>query len=430
LRELEHRYSDTIVVIGVESGKFTAERVTERVRDAALRLGNTHPIVNDRQLRIWRGYAVNAWPTLVVVDPDGRVLGSHAGEFTTGMLVPLIDQLIATYEEAGTLQRRSTPLTPDAPMIAPGVLRYPTKVAVSADRIAIADTGHHRVLVGRLDPDGTRAHIERVVGSGAAGFTDGPDGSFNAPHGLAFDGDVLYVADAENHAVRAVELETGAIRTIAGTGHQLRTTADKRAGALSSPWDIALAGGTLYIAMAGIHQLWALDLPGGVPRVHSGSGAEALADGPQLSAVLAQPMGLAATGDRLFFADSESSAIRWSDVAPTGSVGTIVGTGLFDFGDRDGVAEQVRLQHPQGIALHRPTGRLLVADSYNDALKWVDPVTRRVETWVRGFHEPAGVACGERHAYVADTNAHRIAVVEYESGVVAELELPGLGTRD
>jgi len=426
LRELEHQYPDAIAVVGVQSGKFHAERVTSRIRDAAQRLGTAHPIVNDWQFRVWRGYAVNAWPTLVVIDPEGRVLGSHAGEFTSAMLAPLLDRLIAAETQAGRLARRPTSFAVDAPTIAPRVLCYPDKVAVQGDRIAIADTGHHRVLVGRLDTDGTHARIERVVGSGTPGFADGVSGSFNAPHGMAFDGDVLYVADTENHAVRAVELGTGAIRTIAGTGHQLRTAADKRAGALSSPWDLALVGGTLYIAMAGVHQLWSVDLPGGVPQVQSGNGAEALTDGPHLSAALAQPMGITATGERLYFTDAESSAVRWSDIIPAGSVGTIVGTGLFDFGDRDGAGDEVLLQHAQGIAIHEPTGRLLIADTYNDALKWVHPITRRAESWVRGLHEPGGVACGERHAYVADTNAHRIAVVEYEREDVRELEIEGV----
>lgn len=423
LRDLEHRYANAVAIVGVDSGKFPAERVTPHIRDAALRLGNTHPIANDRQFRIWRSYAVNAWPTLVVVDPEARVLGTHAGEFTVEMLAPLLDQLIAAYRESGTLDTRTISFTPDAPTVAPGELRYPGKVTVHGDRIAIADTGHHRVLIGRLNASGVRAHIERVAGTGMPGFVDGVAGSFDAPQGMAFDGDVLYVADTENHAVRAVELRTGAIRTVAGTGHQLRTMADKRAGALSSPWDLALVGRTLYIAMAGVHQLWSLDLPGGVPQVQSGSGAEALQDGPHLSAALAQPMGITATGERLYFADAESSAVRWSDIAPAGSVGTIVGTGLFDFGDRDGVGDDVRLQHVQGIAMHEPTGRLLIADSYNSALKWVHPVTRHAESWVRDLHEPAGVSCGPRHAYVADTNAHRIVAVEYESGEVVEVTL-------
>jgi sugar lactone lactonase YvrE len=302
------------------------------------------------------------------------------------------------------------------------VLRYPGKVAVDGDRIAIADTGHHRVIVARLAPDGMHATIERIVGRGTRGFADGVDGAFDSPQGLAFGGDVLYVADAENHAIRAVELATGAIRTIAGTGRQLRTREDMRAGAMSSPWDVTLVGGTLFIAMAGIHQLWSLDLATRTTRVHAGSFREDLADGPNTAAALAQPMGITTDGARLYFADAESSAIRTSDVSSSGRVTTLVGTGLFDFGDRDGVGDAVLLQHAQGLARH-PDGRLLIADSYNDALKWLDPATRAVTTWMHGFHEPGGVACGARHAYVADTNAHRIVAVEYGTGEMIELLL-------
>jgi hypothetical protein len=133
-------------------------------------------------------------------------------------------------------------------------------------------------------------------------------------------------------------------------------------------------------------------------------------------------MGIASGGGRLYFVDAESSAVRWAHADRSGRVGTIVGTGLFDFGDKDGVADDVRMQHQQGLALHED-GRLLVADSYNDALKWVDPTTRRAETWLRGFAEPSGVAIANGLAYVADTNAHRIAVAALAGGEVEELEL-------
>jgi DNA-binding beta-propeller fold protein YncE len=133
-------------------------------------------------------------------------------------------------------------------------------------------------------------------------------------------------------------------------------------------------------------------------------------------------LGICAAGDVLYFADSESSAVRVADRDPHGGVRTIVGTGLFDFGDVDGVGDEVRMQHQQGIAL-APGGRLLVCDSYNDALKWVDPTSRRAESWVRGFEEPSGLAIGEHAIYVADTNAHRIAVVHPQTGEVRSLEI-------
>lgn len=420
MRELEERYAAELVIIGVHSGKYHAERVTGRIRDASLRLGVVHPIVNDRQFRIWRSYAVTAWPTLVVIDPMGRVVGSHAGEFTTAMLVPFIDKLIDAGRVAGTLDLRPVHFAPDQPAIAPGMLSYPGNVTVEGDRIAISDSGHHRVLVGSLAADGTRMVVDRVTGTGTAGFENGPTPSFNSPQGLAFSGETLYVADAANHAIRAIDLDTGDTTTVAGTGRQLRSRADREARSLSSPWDVSIVGSTLFIAMAGAHQLWALDLKTKNLRVHSGNGGEDIRDGDHQEALLAQPMAVFASAQKLYFADSESSAVRWADVAEDGGVKTVTGTGLFDFGDADGVGDEVLMQHQQGVALHAD-GRILVADSYNDALKWLDPETRSATTWVRGLNEPGGVACGKRHAYVADTNAHRIATVNYETGLLGDL---------
>ena len=422
MRELEQQFPHELAVVGVHSGKFIAERDTERIRHASRRLGVGHPVVNDRQFRVWRSYAVRAWPTIVVLDARGYVTGMHAGEFTADSLAPAIERLIAT---AGDTLKRTPSPHPTVDVPGPSAPReqlyYPGNVALNGKRIAIADSGRHRVLVGALDDSGLRATISTSYGD-ERGYRDGARPQFDSPHGLAFAGDTLYVADAENHAVRAIDLSRGEVRTLAGTGDQLRTRADLTAGALSSPWDVAVIGNTLFVAMAGNHRLYSIDLRDGTLRHHAGSGAEEIEDGPLLDAALAQPMGICAAGDRLYFADSESSAIRWADSHRSGRVGTIVGTGLFDFGDVDGEGDAVRLQHPQGIASHA-SGRLLVADSYNDSLKWVDPATWRAERWIGGLHEPGGLAIGETKIYVADTNAHRIAVVDEQSGEVATLEL-------
>jgi len=430
LRELEQRFPRELVVIGVHSGKFIAERETARIRAAARRLGATHPIVNDRQFRVWRNFAVRAWPTLAVIDPDGYVLGLHAGEFTASALVPLIERLVARGESTGTLRRGASPFEPGEPASRstdadPHALRYPGKVALGSDgRIAIADSGNHRVLVGSLGTDGRSMRVRHVLGGPEAGNRDGASGEarFASPQGLAFHRDALYVADAENHLVRAIDVASGAVRTVAGTGRQLRTAADLRDGALSSPWDLAVADDALFVAMAGVHQLWKIGLATGEARPHAGARGENLMDGPLLEALLAQPMGLTTDGRDLYFADAESSAIRRASVDVGGSVSTLVGTGLFEFGDRDGAGDAVRLEHPQGVALH-PSGRLLVADSYNDALKWVDRDTREATTWRRGFSEPAGLAIGRGVVYVADTNAHRVAVVDEATGEVVTLAI-------
>ena len=322
----------------------------------------------------------------------------------------------------GALREGPMHFPAEASSATPGELAFPGKVTVDGDRVAIADSGHHRVLVGRLDQDGGRMRVERVVGVGEAGFADGSHSAFRYPQGLAFSGDVLYVADAGNHAVRAIDLASGSVRTIAGNGSQLRSARDLAAGALSSPWDLALAGDALHVAMAGNHQLWSIDLRQGTVAHRTGSGAEELHDGSHDTAALAQTMGLAVAEDRLLAADAESSAVREVDLDPSGGVRTIVGTGLFDFGDVDGVGDAARLQHPQGIAV-APDGRVIVCDSYNDSLRWLDRAERRVTTWVRGLHEPGGVAIGARGAYVADTNAHRLVVAEWGSATVRSVTI-------
>ncbi len=421
LRELELKYPNELVVIGVESGKYHAERVTSRIKDASLRLDSAHPVVNDRQFRTWRSYAVSAWPTLVAIDPAGYVVGSHAGEFTAEALSTFIDGQIATAREKGTLNEQPIHFSPDAPTIEPGRLRYPGKIIIEGDRIAIADSGNHCVIIGKLDASGMHMTVETTAGDGEPGFRDGVDGRMHSPQGMAFAGEMLYVADTENHSIRSIDAKSGEIRTVAGTGSQLRTRADQKAGALSSPWDVVLHGEILFIAMAGTHQLWAFDTRSKELRVHSGMGGEDIRDDTHQDALLAQPMGITVSGDNLYFADSESSAIRRADVSADGSVRTIVGTGLFDFGDVDGTGDDVRLQHPQGAAMF---GReIIVADSYNDALKVVDPETRTSKTWLSGLHEPEGVACTGTHVYIADTNAHRIVVVDRETKALAELTL-------
>lgn len=413
LRELESTFGDAIAVVGVHSGKFAAERVTANIRDASIRLDAIHPTINDRQFRIWRSYAVKAWPTLVAIDPRGYVVGMRAGEFAARELHPFIRGVLDASRDRGDAAAIPLEHSADAPTHSPSRLAYPGKVAVEGRRIAIADSGNRRVLIGTLDSGGARAHIDRAIGG---------DAGFQNPQGICFGVDSLYVADAGSHTVRSISLATGETRTLAGTGAQRRTEADAEAGALSSPWDVALRGDTLFIAMAGTHQLWTHRL--GAPGAHvlSGSGAEELHDASHADAALAQPMGLCLDDAGVVFADSESSAIRHATFFPGGEVTTYVGTGLFDFGDVDGAGDAVRLQHPQAVA-RAPDGRILIADSYNGSLKWLDPSTRRVETWLSGLAEPSGIAIAGNRVYIAETNAHRIAVADLASGAISVLQI-------
>lgn len=394
MRELERRFPREIAVVGVSSGKFIAERETPRIREAALRLENRHPIINDRQFRIWRSYAVRAWPTIVAIDPLGYVVGSHAGEFTSEMLEPFVERLIGAFDPDGLIDRTPRHFPPDEPAIAPGVLRYPGKVTIDGDRMAIADSGHDRVLVGRLGGRGRAMRVERVF-----------DG-LASPQGVAFAGERLYIADRAHNTVLSADLATGHVETMANN--------------ISSPWDVTVVDSAVYVAGAGRHQIWRID--GKSVSLFAGAPGEDIVDGPASAALLAQPMGIIGAGDRADFVDAESSAVRFVTLGRDPRVETIVGTGLFDFGDKDGVGDEVRLEHPQGIARH-PDGRMLIADSYNDAIKWVDPATRRVDTWVKGLAEPSGLVYHRGAVYVADTNAHRVAVIDEATRAIDTLSV-------
>jgi sugar lactone lactonase YvrE/thiol-disulfide isomerase/thioredoxin len=446
LAEVERRFPEEIVVVGIHSGKFVNERVSENIARACERLGVHHPVLNDRQFRTWREYAVNAWPTLVVVSPDGYVIGTHRGEVTADQLTPPLERALDAARAKGTL--RPSPehfYVPSELPPSPGLLRFPAKVhAATENRIFVADTGHHRILEVALDAGRSRGRIERVMGSGDAGWQDdaASEARFRSPHGLALAGETLYVADTENHLVRAVDLRTGTVTTIAGTGVQARHRSPggpAREVPLNSPWDLLWSDGLLYIAMAGRHQIWRLHPDEARVEVWAGSGAEELHDASLDRAAMAQPSGLATDGERIHFADPEASAIRWA--AEGEGTGTIVGTGLFDFGDRDGVGDEVRLQHALGLAWWGNEQTLLVADTYNHRIKLVDPATREARSFAglgepgsgdgaaseASFWEPGGLAISPdgRHAFVADTNNHCLRVIDLATRRVGTVALTG-----
>jgi DNA-binding beta-propeller fold protein YncE len=444
VRELEERFADVLVGVGVHAGKFPAERATSRIRSACGRLGITHPVVNDRQFRIWRSYGVQAWPTIAIVSPDGLVVTVRPGESPVEELAGIIARLADAHRSIGDLDTAprdfgSDPLGSPAEDGVGSALRFPGRVLADVERLYVSDTGHRRVVALRLldgsaSPDRPpRATIESVWGSGEEGFEDGQGGhaAFREPQGLALHGGSLYVADRTNHAVRAIRLADATVTTVAGTGGLAEQRLAPGRGpdtSLRSPWGLAVWRDTLAIAMAGAHQLWTLTLDGReVLAPLAGSGGEDISDGRAEHALLAQPTGLAAAADRLFFTDSESSAVRVLDVGPAPRVTTIVGTGLFDFGDRDGAGDGALLQHAEDLAWM--DGSLYVTDTYNDKIKVVDPVSRECRALSGGagsgeaLSGPAGVAAGAGVLWVADTDAHRIVAVDPSTGAVAPLSI-------
>ncbi len=437
LRELEAAYPDTLVVISIHSPKFSAERFTASVREAVLRYGVDHPVVNDRNMYLWKQYAVRAWPTLVFIDPESRVITRHEGEIVPEEGKELLRQMINEFEAKGLLDHK--PLHFAQATTPQSFLAFPGKLAVDvpANRIVISDSSHHRLIEADL-----QGQMRNLIGTGQAGTADGSftEAQFNHPQGVTLADTLLYVADADNHMIRQVDLVTQQITTIAGTGQEYGIVRMPMQGpakevALSSPWDLIRDGNRLYIAMAGTHQITILHLDRGEIENFAGMGPEGLGDGPYKEAFFAQPNGLAMDQGTLFVADSETSAVRAIHLTGDRLVRTLVGMGLFDFGDIDGIGDQVRLQHVQALCTYN--GLVYLADSYNNRIKILNPRTREVKTLAGSgtagfkdgtfqeaqFNEPAGIAAAEGKLYIADTNNHAIRVLWLNEDRVETLSL-------
>ncbi|MFJ6806196.1 thioredoxin-like domain-containing protein [Streptomyces anulatus] len=409
LRELEEKHRDTVVIIGVHSPKFVHEAEHQAVVDAVERYEVHHPVLDDPELATWKQYAVRAWPTLVVIDPEGYVVAQHAGEGHAHAIERLVEELESEHAAKGTLRRGDGPYVAPEPVATH--LRFPGKALLLPDGgFLVSDTTRHRLV--ELDADGET--VRRHFGTGERGLNDGgPDEArFSEPQGLAVlpDGRVA-VADTVNHALRALDLTTGVTSTLAGTGRQwwqgAPTSGPAREVDLSSPWDVAWFGDRLWVAMAGVHQLWTYDPESAIVRVAAGTTNEGLVDGPAAEAWFAQPSGLAvsADGERLWVADSETSSLRWVDRDE--HVRTAVGTGLFDFGHRDGAADQALLQHPLGVTA-LPDGSVAISDTYNHALRRYDPASGEVTTLATDVREPSDAVLVDGDLVVVESARHRL----------------------
>jgi thiol-disulfide isomerase/thioredoxin len=444
LERLEEEFEEELVVIGVHSGKYDREQEDKSVLQAILRFGLVHPVVNDPDFVIWSAYGVNAWPTTVVINPAGNVVLGRSGEGVYDAVQPFIQDLVGYFDERGGIDRTPIAFDFETGAVTSTFLSYPSSVLAddAGDRLFIVDGGHNRVLIADLE-----GRLLDVIGSGHEGLDDGyfEEATLREPQGLALspDGDTLYIADTRNHSIRAADLTTRDVVTIAGTGARALTLPAAGARAidtdLASPWGLVLHEDTLYMSMAGTHQIWTLDVAENLLSVFAGSGREGIQDGPRLQATLAQPSGLTTDGTSLFWVDPESSSVRRVPIDGNGEVETLVGTGLFDFGDSDGVGTDAVLEHPQGIAY--VDGLLYVADTYNHKVRTVDPESSEVRT-VAGaeqagfedgpggeslFNEPSGVSVGDAYIYVADTSNHAVRLFDIVSGTVRTLELQNLG---
>lgn len=433
LQELERRFGDDLAVIGVHSPKFDNEENIETLRRTLVRLDRRHPVVSDTGHRMMRMYGARAWPTLVVIDTAGGVVGYVSGEGNVELFSGLIEELLK--ERKADSVAGALPLAPEKDRFAGALLAAPAKLSVDGGRVAISDSLKHRILI--TDKTG---NVLEIIGSGEPGLRDGAfeQAQFKAPQGVLLHGDRLYVADVGNHVVREIDLDARRVKTIAGTGEiglRIRGRQDALKADLRSPWDLALDGEQLYIAMAGSHQIWKLDLARGGIKPWAGYGGEGIDDGRLKSATFSQPSGLSLAKGKLYVADAEASAIREIDLESQ-QVKTLVGKGLFDFGDRDGPAKRVLLQHVSGVAADGD-GRVFLADSYNHKLKRLDldpvAVTTLAGTGKPGsknrlkggveLNEPGDIEIDGNQLLVADTNNGRILRYDLKTGKVAEWTL-------
>jgi thiol-disulfide isomerase/thioredoxin/sugar lactone lactonase YvrE len=454
LKKLEQRYPKELVVIGVHSAKFETEKDRENIIQAMLRYEVEHLVVNDNQHQLWEFYGVDMWPTLLLVDPEGKVVSRTTGEFKAEDVARLLDRGIAYYRDRGLLSEKPFPI--DLVKAADTPLLFPGKVLAdeASNRLFISDSNHNRIVVTQLD-----GKLLYTIGSGAIGRADGnfAAASFDHPQGCALRQEVLYVADTENHLIRKVDLAAKTVKTIAGTGKQADAVQMRIKGgtpkgiSLSSPWDLWIHKTNLYVAMAGSHQIWKMPLSESDIGPYAGNGREDIVDGKLLPRVpgaagysaFAQPSGLASDGEWLYVADSEGSSIRAVPLDGSRDVATVVGSAhlperrLFAFGDADGPRNVARLQHCIGVTFVQ--GALFVADTYNNRIREVNPRTGDVKTLAGtgynrpgnddaagSFDEPAGISHAKGVLYVADTNNHAIRTIDLSSGKVGTLAIPGL----
>lgn len=451
LKFLEKKYGKELVVIGVHSAKFDNEKETGNIRKAILRYEIEHPVINDANMTVWRKFQINSWPSLVLIDPEGNYCGVAPGEGNRELLDTVIGKLIAYHKSKGTLDETPVNFDLERNRAKATPLRFPGKVLVDApnQRLFVSDSNNNRIVVASLD-----GKLIDVIGSGQIGAKDGSyaEAQFDHPQGMTLVDDLLYVADTENHEIRTVDLARKEVSTFAGTGEQAHFRAGGgklRDSELNSPWDLCVVDEVLYIAMAGPHQIWSHKLGSETIQPYAGSGREDIVDGNLGSGALAQPSGIVTDGKSLYVVDSEGSAVRKISTKPkqdlddpVGAIKTIAGThdlargaSLFAFGDVDGEGTAARFQHPLGIVLHE--GTAFVADSYNHKIRQVDLKTHKVKTWAGNgkpgnsldplqLSEPAGLAIAGDSMYVADTNNHRLVVINLTTKEAKELTIEGL----
>jgi len=422
LRYLESKFHDGLSVIGVHTPKYEYQRQAAPVLKAVNRCHIRHPVANDPEYALWRGYGVQSWPSFAIVDAEGRFAGLLVGEGRREEAESLVGQLLdeAAAGDLRVYESSVATVRPEPRM----PLQFPGKVLATPTALWIADSGNNRIL--ECDHGG---RILRQFGTGSAALIDGRgrEAAFSNPQGLALLHDSLYVADSGNHAVRRIVLQSGDVGTVAGTGslgHELPAeTTDPRQTRMSAPTDLVAFEGKLYVTVSGQHQVWTFDPVRNRLAVLAGNGRLGLHDGDGIDASFAQPSGIAVFDRQLIVADAASSAIRSINLDDR-QVGTLIGAGPYEFGDVNGKRDVARLQNPLGLCVD-PRGLAFVADSYNGKIKALNLRTGEIRALNLPYHlhEPSGISMAVNALWVANTNAHEVVRVDLATGQIRRIAI-------
>jgi thiol-disulfide isomerase/thioredoxin len=403
LKYLEEKYPQDLVILGVHSAKFENEKGSFEIKKAAAKYGINHPVINDSKFKIWDSFGVQAWPTLVLIDPEGKVVKGYSGEGHRGDLDRDIFSLANKFK--GKINNNKIALVEEAHKMG---FKFPSKISLvenfSSDGkparsvFFLTDSSHHQIV--GLEKNGKEF---LRIGSGKEGFDET---RLSRPQGVAFKDGILYIADTANNALRSYDFKLGKLMTIGGDG--------SRGSLWASPWDLEFSqGDDLIIAMAGTHQLVSFNIKTKKAIVIAGSGEESINDGPLPKNSLSQPSGLSRVGEKLYFVDAETSSLR---VLEKGSITTLIGKGLFDFGLVDGDKKTALMQHTTG--LFATAEKVYLADSYNHAVRVYDVSSGKLTTLAKGFKEPNDVLLVDGQLLVVSTGEHALKKVNLKSGKV------------
>lgn len=403
LKYLENKYASELVVLGVHSAKFENEKGSFEIKKAIARYGIDHPVVNDSEFKIWNAFGVEAWPTLVLINPEGKAIKAYAGE---GHRLDLDrDIFMLSNQFKGKISSTKIALASEDHKM---IFKFPSKISEVKNFPAdgntarsvyfLTDSSHHQIV--GLEKNGKEF---LRIGSGKEGFTDT---TLSRPQGVAYKDGLLYIADTANNALRAYDFKTKKITTVGGDG--------SRGAVWASPWALAFTSNDdITIAMAGTHQLIGFNTKTKKTFVVAGSGVESINDGPLPGNSLSQPSGLSLVGDKLYFVDAETSSLR---VLKDGKITTLIGTGLFDFGMKDGDKKSALMQHTTGV--FATADKVYLADTYNHAVRVYDIASGKLTTLAKGLKEPNDVLISDGKLIVVSTGEHALKKVNLKTGKV------------